>query len=127
MNFMGRKIMIYKSTDREDQARLLKLEMAANAFLGFKFFRSIYKRRPVRSIFWGAAFMWLSMNLNTHMAAFGTIIDSMFLCDDGVTVTIFFVDGSSLDYSVAEIQRLSDGIQNHNHARILEVHRHQTV
>ena len=92
----------------------MRLEVGANFFFGYKMMSSMYMMRPVRTMLWGFAAVWMTRNLNRGMAAVSSVIKKIYLHEDGMTADIIFQDNSILSIPINEIQRISEGAHQSN-------------
>ena len=94
------------------QANIMRVELLINVFLIMKAARSIQKRRPVRSVIWGALSLLMSRNLANGMNSFSSIIHAIHLHEDGLKVDLTFQDSSFRTVMIQDIQRISEGAKS---------------
>ena len=88
---------------------ILSMELAANFMLGYFTFRSIMKRRVIRSFLWGSAALFLNYGIRKNMLILSKVIVAIHLHESGKKATFTFIDGKRLVSPIEEVVRLSEG------------------
>ena len=99
----------------------MRIELLFSTFCMLKTARSIQKRRPVRTVFWGGISLFMSKNLMRGMRSFSSIINAIHLHEDGIKVDLTFQDSSFRTVMIQDIQRISEGARNQSDNEISQV------